>query len=642
MPVAIALPAIAFGAAQRDTVRCALAMILVAGALIAATGPEAKPRHRFRESEPAGSLEAVRSRAAASIDRLFGADAPMARALLIADQHKIQPEMKDRYARAGMINMLSISGLHVAISAGAAVLLLQAMRLPANVASLFAVVLTAAYVAVIGAPAPAVRSAVMLGSVAASRSMQRPTSPWAGLALGAFAPLFAPRTVLDLGYQLSVVGIAGLIASGALSRRILARRSRGWKQAVARELLTSVVATLITAPIIAWYFGRISLIAPIANLAAGPVIAVLQPLLFLTLALSPFPSVAGFFADASHPLLRVFDGIAVLGAAMPGGSVAVVPGLVTVVAGGFAVVAFTVATTSRYPTRSLVAGTACLCLVAWSPAVPLPYPGGVEMHVLDVGQGDAILFRTNRGSWLIFDAGRIWKSGDAARTTIIPYVKSRGGRVRAFILSHAHADHAGGAASLLKALEPAEFWDSAFPQGSAVYDETLRAARDAGVEWRRVHAGDVLAVDGLLVRFLAPDSAWTASLSDPNEASTIARVDYGNARFLLTGDAEREEEAWLMRHVPAELDADVLKVAHHGSSTSSGESFLGAVTPSLAIISVGADNLYGHPSGDVLAALSRAGAKTIRTDEAGTIVVRTDGSRITVQGSGEEWDLSRK
>jgi competence protein ComEC len=482
----------------------------------------------------------------------------------------------------------------------------------------------------------------MLGAVAASRSLQRPTSPWAGLALGALAPLVSPRTVLDLGYQLSVVGIAGLIASGALARRFLVHRSRGWKSSVSRELLASIVATLITAPIVAWYFGRISIIGPLANLAAGPVITVLQPLLFLILALSSIPVFASFLADAAHPLLRIFDGIAYVAASLPGGSVAVVPGIVTVVAGGFAIIAFTAATTMRYPARPVVAGGVCLCFVAWAPAIPLPYAGGVEMHVLDVGQGDAILFRTDRGNWVIFDAGRTWRSGDAARTTIIPYVKSRGGRVRAFVLSHAHADHVGGAASLLTGLHPEEFWDSAFPQGSLVYDRTLRAASAAGVVWRRVHPGDVLAADGLIVRFLAPDSSWTASLGDPNEASTIARVDYRRTRFLMTGDAEHEEEAWLLRHVPAELDADVLKVAHHGSSTSSTEKFIEAVTPSLAVVSVGADNLYGHPSADVLAALSRAGARTIRTDQAGTIVIRTDGSRLTLHASGEEWDISRR
>lgn len=641
LPIAVGFPAIIFAVLTRRGREAGLVMMLVAGTLIGATTPGTQGR-RFEKTEPTGLLAAARSRAAASIDRTFGSDAPMARALLIADQHRIPPEMKDRYSRAGMVHMLSISGLHVAIIAGAVTLLLQAARVPARVSSVFSVVLIILYVAIIGAPAPAVRSAVMLAGVAASRAAQRPTSPWAGLALGAFVPLYSPRTVLDLGYQLSVVGIAGLIASGALSKRLLVKRLGGWKLHVSKELLTSTVATLITAPIIAWYFGRLSIIAPVANLAAGPLIAILQPLLFLTLAMAPFEAVAAFLADAAHPLLKAFDAIAAIAASVPGSSVAVVPSLVTVLAGSIAVVAFTIASAARYPGRPVVAGTAFLCLSVWSPILPLPHGGGVEMHVLDVGQGDAVLVRTDRGRWLIFDAGRIWKTGDAGRSTIIPYVKSRGGDVHAFVLSHAHADHVGGAASVLSGLDPDQFWDSAFPQGSAVYDATLRTALDAGIEWRRVRAGELLVVDGVTVRFLAPDSAWTASLDDPNEASTVARIEYGSSSFLLTGDAEDAEEAWLLRHARGDLASDVLKVAHHGSSTSSSDRFLEAVNPSLAVISVGAGNLYGHPSADVLAGLSRVGARTLRTDQSGTIVVRTDGSRITVKASGEEWDISRR
>jgi competence protein ComEC len=641
LPIAVGFPAIVVAMLTGRGRESGLVMMLVAGTVIGATTPGTKGR-RFEKADETGPLAAARARAAASIDQTFGEDAPMARALLIADQHRIPPEMKDRYARAGMVHMLSISGLHVAIIAGAVTLLLQAARVPTRVSSIFSVALIVLYVAIIGAPAPAVRSAVMLACVAASRAAQRPTSPWAGLALGAFVPLYSPRTVLDLGYQLSVVGIAGLIASGSLSKRLLAKRLGGWKLHISKELLTSVVATLITAPIIAWYFGRLSIIAPIANLTAGPVISVLQPLLFLTLAMAPFEGAAAFLADAAHPLLQAFDTIAAIAASVPGSSIAVVPSLVTVLSGAVAVIAFTIASASRYPARPVVAGMAFLCVSAWGPILPLPHGGGVEMHVLDVGQGDAVLVRTDGGNWLIFDAGRIWKTGDAGRSIIIPYVKSRGGDVRAFVLSHAHADHVGGAASVLAGLDPEQFWDSAFPQGSAVYDATLRTALDAGIEWRRVRAGDMLAVDGVIVRFLAPDSAWTASLDDPNEASTVARVEYGSSSFLLTGDAEDAEEAWLLRHARPDLAADVLKVAHHGSSTSSSDQFLEAVNPSLAVISVGADNLYGHPSADVLAGLSRVGARTLRTDQSGTIVIRTDGSRMTVQASGEEWDISRK
>ena len=585
-------------------------------------------------------LEAARLRASRSIEKLFGSDAPMAKALLIADQHDVPSDVRDRYARAGMVHMLSISGLHVAIVAGAVVLLLQLARVPRGPASIASVFVIAIYVAIIGAPAPALRSAVMLAMVASSRATQRPTSPWASLAVGAFIPLLAPKIVLDLGYQLSVVGIAGLIASASLSRRLIVPRLAGWRQKIANELLTSLVATVLTAPLIAWYFGRVSLIAPLANLAAGPIIAILQPILFLALVTAPVPALGAFFATAAHPLLLAFDGVAATAASVPGASIDVVPSLLTVVACALTVLALLVAAMSRYPTRPLIAAAGSMCLVAWSPVVHLPYGGGVEMHVLDVGQGDAILIRTDRGRWILFDAGRIWQGGDAGRSTIIPYIMRRGGDVSSFVLSHAHADHVGGAASVMKAFHPQTFWDSAFPQGSVVYDDALKAARASGVAWHRVRAGDSLTFDGVGVKFLAPDSAWTASLSDPNSASTIAMIEYGSTRFLLVGDAEAPEEQWLLNHARDELHADVLKVGHHGSSTSSGDRFLEAVNPSLAVISVGAGNSYGHPSADVIAALVKVGAQVLRTDRVGTIVVHTDGRHITYEAAGESWRIS--
>ncbi len=636
--VALSIAGLAFSAARRDARIASCGLMLLGGSIagITSAAPVRGPPGSEANSN-SSALERARLRASKSIDKLFGRDAPMAKALLIADQHEISPEIRDRYARAGMVHMLSISGLHVAIVASAVLLFLQLMRVPRAPASIASVVVTALYVAVIGAPAPALRSAVMLTMVAASRAFQRPTSPWASLAVGALIPLFIPRTMLDLGYQLSVVGIAGLIASGSLSKRLLAPGLDGWRLKIATELMTSVVATVLTAPLIAWYFGRLSLIAPIANLAAGPVISLLQPILFLALVFAPIAPLGQFFALACHPLLVAFDGIASAASSIPGASVSVVPSLATVIFGGVAVTALVVAALSRYPMRPLVAGAAALGLVAWSPVLHPPYAGGVELHVLDVGQGDAILLRTDRGGWIVFDAGRIWKGGDAGRSTVIPYIMRRGGNVESFVLSHAHADHVGGAASVFRALHPATFWDSAFPQGSAVYDDALRAARTSGVAWHRVYAGDSLTFDGVAVRFLAPDSSWTASLSDPNSASTIALVEYGSTRMLLVGDAEGPEEDWLVDHARGDLHADILKVGHHGSSTSSTDRFLAAVNPSLALISVGAGNLYGHPSTDVIRALGRVGAQVLRTDQVGTIVVHTDGRHITYEAGGGSW-----
>jgi competence protein ComEC len=146
-----------------------------------------------------------------------------------------------------------------------------------------------------------------------------------------------------------------------------------------------------------------------------------------------------------------------------------------------------------------------------------------------------------------------------------------------------------------------------------------------------------VSVDGVKIHFLAPDSAWTASLADANEASAVALVQYGQVRFLMTGDAEAGEETWMLAHNADALRADVLKVGHHGSSTSSTADFLAAVRPRVALISVGAANTYGHPSIGVVRALGAAGAQVLRTDQLGTVVVRTDGRSLTVDVGGERW-----
>ena len=579
-------------------------------------------------------------RAGRSIDMTFGEDAPLARALLIADQRQIPAEMRDRYASAGLVHMLSISGLHVAVIAAAMELLFQVARMPRRAALLGAFVATGVYVAVIGAPPPALRSATMLGVAMISRLAQRPTSPWAAWAIGAFIPLLAPRTVLDVGYQLSVLGMCALVAAGSLWRNHLATRLDGWKARIGRELVTSLVACAVTAPLVAWVFGRVSLIAPVSNLVAAPVITLAQPVLFLALLLAPVAPAARFIAQAVHPLLFAFDWIAWSAASVPGAAITVTTTLITALAAGCAAISLVIACISRYPSRPAIVAVGSLALMVVFPAIPLARSGGVELHVLDVGQGDAILLRTDAGRWVLFDAGPAWNGSDAGRRIVIPYVLRRGGSLDSFVLSHPHNDHVGGAASVLSAMRPHRYWDAAFAGGAEAYIASLAVARKDGIDWHRVHPGDSVRIDGVTLSFLAPDSAWTVGLKDPNLASTIALVQYGVVRFLLVGDAERAEEDWLLKRNPTELHADVLKVGHHGSSTSSSDEFLAAVHPALAVISVGAGNKYGHPSGDVIRALARVGAEVLRTDEAGTIVVRSDGVHIEVEAKGEKWELA--
>ena len=549
--------------------------------------------------------------------------------------------MRDRYAAAGIIHMLSISGLHVAVIAAAVELLFQVARLSRSASLLGAFAITAIYVAVIGAPPPALRSATMLGVAMASRLGQRPTSVWASWALGAFVPLFNPRTALDVGYQLSVLGMCALVAAGRLWKRYLADKFDGIKGRLARELTTSIVACAITAPLVAWVFGRLSLIAPVANLIAAPVITFAQPILFLALLASPIPPLAAFFAQAVHPLLFAFDWISFTASSIPFAAITAGTTPVAAMLAALAAICLVLACTKRHPTAPAVTGLAALALMSVLPFLPTPKDRRVELDVLDVGQGDAILLRTDGGRWVVFDAGPAWRGGDAGRSNVMPFILRRGGSVDAFILSHPHTDHVGGAASVINAFDPHVYWDAAFAGGSQAYSASLLATQRQRIEWRRVHPGDSFQLDRVTISFLAPDSAWTVRLKDPNLSSTIALVQYGSVRFLLVGDAERAEEDWLLERYAESLHADVLKVGHHGSSTSSSDAFLRAVHPSLALISVGAGNIYGHPNEDVLYALSRVGAEILRTDLLGTITIRTDGTRIEVETRNNKWELAR-
>jgi competence protein ComEC len=357
--------------------------------------------------------------------------------------------------------------------------------------------------------------------------------------------------------------------------------------------------------------------------------------------LAPLGTIAQFVAQAVHPLLFAFDWIALTAASIPGSSLMVTTTLVTAVLAACAAVSLIVACSTRHPSRPAILAVGSLALMAISPAIPLSRSHEVELHVLDVGQGDAILLRTDAGRWVLFDAGPAWNGSDAGRRIVIPYLLRRGGSLESFVLSHPHNDHVGGAASVLNAMRPHTYWDAAFAGGAESYIASLASAKNDGIEWHRVHPGDSIHVDGVTVSFLAPDSVWTVGLKDPNLASTVALVRYGMVRFLLVGDAEQPEEDWLLAHHRSELRADVLKVGHHGSSTSSSDTFLDAVHPELAVISVGALNKYGHPSADVIRALARVGAEVLRTDEVGTVIVRTDGVHIDVEAKGEKWGLAR-
>ena len=258
-----------------------------------------------------------------------------------------------------------------------------------------------------------------------------------------------------------------------------------------------------------------------------------------------------------------------------------------------------------------------------SKPLPLP-PGELELRVFDVGQGDAILLRFGERALLV-DAG---PDPQTARQVLLPRLARLGvDRLDGLVLTHADADHIGGAADILGALPVTTLWMSEPEQDHPLLSVIEAAAARAGSRIERPRDGEALQwhpAVSIHVRFAAPDVAG----SDNNQ-SMVVQVRYGDADFLLTGDIERAAERALVS-ANGGLEADVLKVAHHGASTSSSPEFLAAVRPQVAIISAGLGNAFNHPRDDVLRRLRALDAQVFRTDLAGDVAVRTDGRAITV------------
>jgi competence protein ComEC len=277
----------------------------------------------------------------------------------------------------------------------------------------------------------------------------------------------------------------------------------------------------------------------------------------------------------------------------------------------------------RRSRRVVAAGAACSAALAGPPLAAVVAPPALEIHVIDVGQGDAVALRTPRGSWLLVDAGPRSRSFDAGRAIVVPYLMRQGAwELEALLLTHPDADHIGGAAAVVEALGPDLVIDPASPTGKSQYVEVVRAAGVEGARWIRGVAGAAFELDGVRVAFLAPDSAALAAPTGANDISLVARVEFGDFRALLMGDAPAEVERRLVARDAAALRADVLKVGHHGSHTSTTPGLLAAARPRVAVIPVGRRNRYGHPHRVVVERLARAGVIVLRTDRDGSVVLR--------------------
>lgn len=608
----------------------------------------------------------------------------MMQALLLGQTFAVQKAWTEQYRNTGTFHTLVISGTHVAIVAAFLLFVLRLCFVNESLALLITAASAWLYALVSGWGAPCVRSAagltlVMIGGYFYRE--RRPLNLLAAVAIGFL--IFDPDQLFEASFQLSFLAVAFLGAfatpliratSGPLARgltdlhdtdrdihlrprvaqfriemRLLAdtlSRAMRLPRKVATPAVTvparvlfflfeitaisAVIQVGLALPMVV-YFHRVGLTGLSANAFIVPVMGVAVPVGFVAVftGWSWLAHIGGWMLSLSQVIVRWHANVEPNWRIPP-------PPVWVGIAFAAALIACALA---RGKWWRALAGTSlaiALTLLLWHPFPPAQQRGQLEMTAIDVGQGDSILVVFPDGKRMLMDGGGIPAFGghpraqlDIGEDVVAPYLWERSIRtVDVVALSHAHEDHIGGLPAIVSDFHPRELWTGATPE-SPLWDNLRDRARRTGARITALQAPAHFTFGGAEIQVLAPLADYLPLDTPKNDDSLVLRIRYGRHAFLLCGDVERPIERRMLEENEIE-QTDVLKVAHHGSRTSSIPEFVDAVNPLFAVISVGFENSYGHPNRDVLERLKQHGTAVFRTDQQGLVTIRTDGERLFV------------
>ncbi len=610
-------------------------------------------------------------------------------AMLLGDRDGLDRQTITDFQRTGAYHVLVISGLHIGLLAFVLLRLLGLLRVPRGIASAMTIALAAAYALLVGAGTPVLRSAWMLTAYLITILVYRQRRALNVIAGTALLFLAADaRLLFDPGFQLSFAAVA-LIAAIAvpllritLEPRRLALRDiwntdrdlygrpevashrvaiRSWLEPLVAltglPRLGVSVPLMATLRVLVWagelvvvsfvvqaglalpladHFQRVSWSAISANLLIVPLLSIAVPagLLALLTQWVPAAELAVWAAGAMARTVQWHAQHLPLEARVPPPPL----WLAALIALSLVFLALSFESTRRRRLAAAAAGAGLLVVLVEHPFPPKLVPGQLEMSLLDVGQGESIFVALPGGQTMIVDGGgqpdfhdpsdppSRRQPIDIGEAVVSPYLWSRSVQALDVVaVTHADQDHLGGIPAVLRNFRVAELWLGAHTFRPE-YRGIERQAREQGTRVRYVREGDCLDFGAVQVAVLGPSEP---PAKRRNNESVVLCLRFGEQRFLLTGDIESNREDTLVASGLLQ-PSGILKVAHHGSRSSTDAAFLRAVQPVFAVISAGPENFYGHPHEAVLKRLAQAHATVLRTDQEGLISVTTDGRRLSI------------
>lgn len=554
-------------------------------------------------------------------------DSGLIKALILGDRSGMTQKQWALFRQTGTVHLMAISGLHIGLIAGLVYFSVRKLWLlagclkisPPNVASIGALAAALAYSALAGFSVPTQRALIMLTVVILARLWRRNIGPANTLSVALLAVLLAqPLALLSVGSWLSFLAVAVIVytMAGRLAseRRWLAAIKIHWRTALALS------------PLLLFFFQQVSLIAPVANLVAVPVISlVVVPMALAALVLLAWaPALAKHLLALCDWILQGLTAFLAELAALPGAYLNhAQPSLLAVILAGFGLALLLAP--RGIPGRWLGCVMVLPLLLV---RTDRPGLGEAAVTLLDVGQGLATVVQTAHHV-LVYDTGARYDSGfDMGTTVVLPFLRRQGiAQIDILIISHGDNDHSGGAAALLRSLPVARMITSVPKRFQRYEPDDCTSGRSWS--W-----------DG--VRFtllMAPEREFGAG----NNHSCVLQMATEFGSVLLTGDIEARAESWLVRHAGGRLRSDVMLAPHHGSNTSSSAAFLATVKPERVLISAGYRNRFGFPRREVLQRYAARHIDWSNTADRGAISVylRPGGAEVVSQRlvRGKFWNL---
>jgi competence protein ComEC len=583
----------------------------------------------------------IKNKIVEQIEKIYQLDygKTIVKAIIAGERENVPQKLTDIFQDAGVIHILAISGLHVGIITAGLFFLLN--LIPRNILRdefkyIFIIIIMLGYAAITGFQPSVSRATLMFAILIMAKYFNRPFHLYNSLYLSAMILLlWQPLYIYDAGFLLSFLVTFFIVAlAPILEARLI------FLPAYLRKLISvSLSAWLGAAPLSVYFFYKVSFISILANIVILPLIGIILILAFLSVFISfLFLPMARLIAIFSNILIEILVAIGQRLSMLPFAYKYVAQPEIFSIIIYYAIVLivfYTINFWSKYNLmekkyRFWVIVSCSFLLLVGNMLFP---PSLLAVHFLNVGQGDCILIQTPQARNILIDGGGTpYSDFDVGKNTVIPYLRREGiNQIDVMFLTHPDLDHLEGLLSVLEEMKVNLVVDSGLECQDANYlDFKSLVKKKKNISYYQTEAGDKIKISpDLEFVILNPiKSSDNCDEGDFNNNSIVLKLHYKDAKFLFTGDIEKNAEENLLVD-NCLLKSDILKVAHHGSDSSTGESFLNSVDPEIAVISVGLNN-FGHPHPDVIKRLKTKCQKVFRTNINGTIIIKTDGKKYYI------------